>query len=123
MRCVAVNERRNRIFFMGSHYPALVPDQPVREKQLVWTQGCNFSFSPGDTFYSDREAYTLVWSEALKTMQFCLQVQASDAGSVTFQILVPNEDRTAVVRERIGIVKPSESVRLLITGTCIGMEE
>ena len=44
-----------------------------REKDLLYTQGSAFNFSPGDTFYDSVIAYEK-WDTALKNIAFCIQV-------------------------------------------------
>jgi len=72
----------------------------------VWTQGCNFSFKVGDTIYNSPRAYE-PWTQALPHVCVAIQVRSvtasggplvseSAAGVVTFDILVPNADKTAI---------------------------
>jgi hypothetical protein len=103
------------------------------ESTLVWTQGSAFSFKPGDTLYDTSKAYS-EWGEALGHLSLCISVeQATDAvperrkgqqgentprnkGSIHCSILIPNNDRTALMK--IGEFRRTqdEFVFLLIRG-------
>ena len=104
------------------------------EKTLQWTQGSTFSFETGDVLYDTRKAYE-PWPEAMKHINCCIQVrEASQAipgekksknkpgtprnsGIVTFDILVPDQSRTKLVKEKDKIeMKQDEFVRFLISG-------
>jgi hypothetical protein len=93
-------------------------------KKTRWTQGTNFSFNVGDTFYDAPEAYELPWAEAVKLIGYGIQVkdvQASEVGEVGFDILTPNEARTALSFRQMARATQAEFVRLLITGSCSGL--
>lgn len=85
--------------------------------QLVWTQGNSFSFNLGDRIYDSREVYELPWGDALKTINFAIFICGSNPAYVEFDIMVPNEQRTALVAQQRGVASPLEFVRLLITGS------
>lgn len=99
----------------------------VGERELVWTQGANFSFSVGDTIF-DNEAGYGPWDAALKQIRFCFQVSNATAvsppnprsprqsGSVTFTVSIPNEQRTVLSVVRTHTVTQDEFVRFLIVG-------
>ncbi len=102
-------------------------------KTLQWTQGSTFSFETGDIFYDTPKAYE-PWPEAMKHIKICIQVrEASQAipgekkekdkpgtsrnpGLVKFDILVPNENRTKLVKDGEEELTQDEFVRFLITG-------
>jgi hypothetical protein len=98
-----------------------------KKKTLMWTQGSSFSFKTGDTIYDTPDAYK-VWSEALKTIGLCVQVKTGAsavpaegdtgrfAGSVTFSILTPNNDRSKIVERGDHTMSQDEFVRFLISG-------
>ena len=58
----------------------------------VWTQGENFSFKEGDTFYDNVSAYTKPWGKALPDLNFSIQITSSESafgdnpGLLTFDI-------------------------------------
>lgn len=93
----------------------------------IWTQGANFSFAAGDTFYDTQQAYDR-WADALQHIHYCFHVSQATAvsppttatgrqpGSVTFTVSTPNEPRTALSHLRTSTVTQDEFVRLLITG-------
>jgi hypothetical protein len=85
---------------------------------LVWTQGGNFDFSEGDTLFDSRDAYEKPWAEALQTMRFALQVKNVSENIVAFDILEPNDVRSALVVHEHGRATMLEFIRLLITGSC-----
>jgi hypothetical protein len=96
-------------------------------KRVVWTQGAMFSFKQGDLIYDTADGY-LVWSAALQHIKICLSVTSAAEvtapqqgapripGSVGFDVFVPNQDRTAVVRAATGNLTQDGFVRLLISG-------
>ena len=98
-----------------------------KKKTLVWTQGSSFSFKIGDTLYDTPNAYR-VWSEALKSINLCIQVKTTSSagstegdsgrfpGSVTFTILTPNKDRSKIVERGEHIMTQDDFVRFLISG-------
>jgi hypothetical protein len=95
--------------------------------ETVWTQGSVFSFKPGDTIYDTPKAYS-VWAEAVQTIRLCVQVKSAiDAtspqpsvprspGSVEFDVLVPNSDRTRLVHTGSHVLTQDQFVRFLISG-------
>mgnify|MGYP001386779578 CR=1 FL=1 len=96
-------------------------------KVTRWTQGSLFSFKPGDTIYDTPKAYG-IWSEALKHLNLCVQVkdatsvsageanQGRTAGSVTFTILTPDNDRSQLVARGDHTLTQDDFVRFLIAG-------
>jgi hypothetical protein len=92
-----------------------------RQKQLSWTQGYVFSFSEGDILYDTAKAYES-WTEALKEMKVCIQVQSGTAasktfaGSVRFTTLVPDVQKKKLVKVKEETLTQEEFVRLLISG-------
>lgn len=105
-----------------------------KKKTLLWTQGSSFSFKTGDTLYDTPDAYE-VWGEALKTMGLCVQVETGtsadpvtdeggrSAGSVTFSILRPNEDRSKIVERCQHTMSQDDFVRFLILGPSAGLKK
>ena len=58
------------------------------------------NFQPGDTLYDTPDAYS-EWGGALQRIGYAIQVDSATpglAGRVTFTILRPNDQRTALVR-------------------------
>jgi len=106
-----------------------------KKKGLEWTQGSSFSFNRGDTLYDTSAAYN-VWSEALKSIGLCVQVNAASnaadnskenngpsAGSVTFSMLIPNSDRTKLVHIGEHTLTQDDFVRFLIMGLTADMKD
>ncbi|NQT88275.1 hypothetical protein HQ560_16020 [bacterium] len=101
-----------------------------------WIQASAFSFRPGDTLYDSPKAYG-TWAGALGQLRFALVVtDASPAvpakpasvapetaedvprapGVVAFDVLEPNEQRTALVRTAQQTLSQDEFVRFLVCG-------
>ena len=103
------------------------------KKKLEWTQGSTFLFKPGNILYDTPKAYE-PWSEALKHIKRCIQVKdASEAipgekgtkekpgaprnpGLVKFDILVPDESRSKLIKTEEEELTQDDFVRFLITG-------
>lgn len=93
----------------------------------VWTQGSAFSFSAGDTLY-DSSCQNMTWRDQLQVLQYCFQITQSlpafsatsatprGRGSVSFNVLVPNESRDALIRRQSLTVTQDDFVRILIAG-------
>ena len=93
----------------------------------IWTQGATFAFKPGDLVYDTEKAYE-EWSVALQHIGVAVQVQSAiDAtssqpgvarapGSVTFDVLLPNADRSRLVSSGCRTLTQDDFVRMLITG-------
>ncbi len=98
-----------------------------KQKTLTWTQGSSFAFKAGDTLYDTPDAYK-VWSEALKSINLCVQVKLGSsagpldggtgrfAGSVTFSILTPNDYRSRLVERADHTMSQDDFIRFLIGG-------
>lgn len=98
-----------------------------KKKTTVWTQGSSFSFKAGDVLYDTPDAYR-IWSEAIKHIGLCVQVDAASSagategrigrfsGTVTFSIFTPNEDRSKIVRRGAHTMSQDDFVSLLILG-------
>jgi uncharacterized cupin superfamily protein len=96
---------------------------------LTWTQGSNFSFAAGDVIYNDLRAYN-EWSEAMRHIRYCIRITTANpvtpgerlnkrnSGSVTFELLTPNNAATGIECQSRHTVTQDELVRLLITGNC-----
>ena len=95
------------------------------KSEIVWTQGPWFDFSEGDTFYDSVKAYK-PWN--LSNVRICLAVRkatptqpagngkARSPGTVIFDILTPNRDRTELKIRRQKASTQDDFVRLLIVG-------
>jgi hypothetical protein len=90
----------------------------------IWTQGSGFAFKAGDTIYDTGKAY-LEWKQALRHIKVCIQVRdaieaqagvASKSGSVSFDVLVPDEERSKLVLSTSSTLSQGEFVKLLISG-------
>lgn len=96
-------------------------------RTLVWTQGSEFTFSEGDTFYDTPDAYN-EWSEALKSISLCVQVKQAipagyaaegdirSPGSVTIDILKPDKRHSKLAWHDCFTLSQDDFVRFLITG-------
>lgn len=110
--------------------------------ELIWTQGANFSFAPGDVLYDTAHGYQ-EWGDALKHVRYCIQVVRGTAastplapsknsspgtqpipralrspGSVSLTISRPNEQKTGLSEICSASLTQDEFVRFLIGGTC-----
>lgn len=102
-------------------------EENEKEEILVWTQGSSFAFNSGDTLYDTHDAYK-VWSEALKTIGFCVRVKTSSnagptegdtgrsSGSIIFSILTPNKDQSKIVERGEHSMSQDDFVGFLISG-------
>lgn len=100
--------------------------------QMVWTQGSGFDFKAGDVFY-DVEANGQ-WSEAIQKIRICVRVitatpasvkeneRGRNAGSVQFEMLVPNQTRSALESRGNYALTQDDFVALLIAGEASGEE-
>ena len=103
-----------------------------RQQSLTWTQGSNFSFAAGDVIYNDPRAYN-EWLDALRHLRYCVHITTANSvtpgersstrnsGSVTFELLTPNDSKTGIECDSRHTVTQDDLVRLLITGTCRGL--
>lgn len=94
---------------------------------MKWTQGSWFHFEEGDTLYDSPKAY-LPWN--LNNFRICLDIRrASPAeppngtdriarypGAIIFDVLIPNEQRTQLVKHRETTMSQDDFVRMLIIG-------
>lgn len=99
----------------------------IKKTELVWTQGSAFFFEEGCTLYDTINGY-LEWSEAIKKIKLCIQIIKSveatpriadldrDPGSITFKILVPNQEKTKLTPLGDYIMTQDEFIRFLIAG-------
>lgn len=53
----------------------------------------NGIFSQGDTIYSDTVAYEKPWGEALKQLEYAVEVQGMDGDLIRFDVLHPNDEK------------------------------
>lgn len=101
-------------------------------KTLQWTQGSTFSFETGDILYDTPKAYE-PWPEAIQHINRCIQVREAspvipgekggkgkpgasrNPGSVRFDVLVPDQSRTKLVKDGEEELTQDEFVRFLIT--------
>ena len=103
-----------------------------KQQTLQWTQGGNFSFKQGDVIYDTPKAYD-EWARALHHLKLCICIKhATDAGSpeaegkqgraarqagfVAFDILQPNDQKTAIEKVGEHTCTQDEFVRFLING-------
>jgi hypothetical protein len=100
-----------------------------RQQTLIWSQGSSFSFAAGDVIYNDPRAYN-EWSNALPHVRYSFRITTASPvtlgegtntrkpGSVTFELLMPNDAKTGIECDSRHTVTQDDLVRLLITGTC-----
>ncbi len=102
-------------------------------KTLHWTQGSTFSFETGDVLYDTPKAYE-PWPEAMKHINRCIQVREAsqtipgekkgkdkprisrNPGFVKFDVLLPDQSRTKLVKDGEEELTQDEFVHFLITG-------
>ena len=75
-------------------------------------------FRVGDTIYDTPAAYDR-WSDALKRLRVCLTVTEANPGRegrVTFAMLRPNKERSAIVRSETRTMMQREFIRMLREG-------
>lgn len=95
------------------------PDGSVRRvSMLVPTQGPNYTFTRGDTFYDARAAYSQPWAEALQSIQKSVRVLTDPDvnGTLTIQIMRPNPERTTLIPGEIHDVESTAFVDYLRSG-------
>ena len=91
-----------------------------------WTQAGCFSFKKSDTLYDTPLAYK-EWGEALKVIKFCFVVTSALAsgvgdenkrypGSVTFQVYLPNANRSKLENAFDHTMSQDDFVKMLIEG-------
>jgi len=105
-------------------------------QQITWMQGIRFAFTQGDTLYDTQEAYSMKWSEALKSIKVVIKVmdgqpaepslnedvedetplQPGEPGYLKAQIFRPTEDRSGIFSDQLIECSQSEFVELLRTG-------
>jgi len=105
----------------------------VNGKQTMkWTQGSWFHFEEGDTIYDSPKAYGK-WD--LNDVQVCVDIrraspakpagaanrEARYAGTVIFDVLTPNDERTQLVKRQQMVMSQDEFIRMLIVGPPAGM--
>jgi len=100
------------------------------EGEHRWSQGSTFSFSAGDSIYDIPFEAGRPWSEDLKTLNICLEIEKAspvdvlgegdDAyrfpGSVECTVFTPDENRQSIVARGQVTMTQDEFVRMLITG-------
>ncbi len=107
---------------------------------LIPTQGYNYTFEHGMTFYDSPDAYK-IWCEALKSFNVCIDVCSSypnkksykfkykdgvlygDAtykyGPVSFDVFTVNKDKTGIEKIGHASLHADEFVELLATGSAL----
>ena len=97
------------------------------EKKLTWTQGPFFSFDRGDTLYDTQLAYQ-EWAKALEHISLCISIRNAspvitgpkgsprNPGKVFFEILVPNDKKTQLVKLNEHVMNQNDFVRFLVIG-------
>jgi hypothetical protein len=94
----------------------------------LWTQGAGFSFKTGDLLY-DSPSEDGVWSTVVQNIKRCVQVRSATdatnarqssgriAGTVLFDVLVPNSEKTRLVHCESHSVTQDQFVSYLIAGS------
>ena len=79
----------------------------AKKKEMRWTQGNIYDFHEGDTFYDTKLAYGK-WSEGLKVLKICVQVQfATSSGYVIYES-VTTKDKELNLSHQKGKAKPKD---------------
>ncbi|MBD3879786.1 MAG: hypothetical protein SR1Q5_08965 [Quinella sp. 1Q5] len=109
------------------------------KKELALTQGKLYNFQQGHVFYDDMAAYNDIWSDALKKINLCLQIDSATEsvdvrpivvrednrfvrrqklsyGSVDFSVYKPNAERTQLEKVKTFSCSQEQFVSLLRTG-------
>ena len=92
-----------------------------------WTQAGCFAFKAQDTFYDSPEGRSLVWIEALKTINFAIIVQSASSagvgenntrysGHVRFKVLRPNSTKDKMIETNEHTMTQDQFVEFLIDG-------
>lgn len=107
------------------------------KKALIPTQGYNYTFEHGMTFYDNPAAY-MIWNEALKNFKICIEVQKAypnkktysfkyengvlygeadyEYGTVVLDIYAVNAEKTGIKKVGYVDMRADEFVNLLISG-------
>lgn len=106
-------------------------DKATRQKSTTWhwTEGDSYDFHRGDIFYDAKQAYVSDWKEALLHIKEAVQVirlfneqgeeileqSDSETGNdfLEVAILIPNNERTTLVRLDTKTCRPKELVHYL----------
>ena len=113
----------------------------TRQKISIPTQGIDYLFGNGTTFYDDIRAYQLPWGEAIKVIDFYLEIHSSYAnkkpyefnkengilfvnpkfeyGTTTFDITRINHETGELEKPRRYYCYNDEFVKLLQFGYCV----
>ena len=108
------------------------------KKEPCLTQGSLYNFQRGSIFYDNLAAYTDIWGDALKKINFCVQIDAVSEsfavqtvgwadghlvrtpepiyGVVDFSVYSPNAERTRLEKIKSFSCRQDEFVSLLKTG-------
>ena len=121
------------------YYSNLIAEEET-EKNLILTQGKRYNFKSGEIFFDNIAAYEEIWQEALKKINFCVQIDSvteteiidiqkiifSDGkftnkiipiyGTVDFSVFKTNEQRTGFEKITNYSCGQDEFVELLKTG-------
>ena len=122
------------------YYSNLLIEGEDSEKNLILTQGNRYNFKRGEIFFDSISAYDEVWEEALKKLNFCVQIDSVTEtelveiqkiifldgkfmnqftpiyGTVDFSIYKTNEQRTGLEKIKNFSCRQDEFVELLKNG-------
>lgn len=111
----------------------LTPRKEGGRTVLVWTQGSAFDFKVGHVLHDTSKAYSMCWGEALRHIQYSIQItdaapaspaaprQARDPGRVTYTLYSPNRDYTALLKVGMYTTTQDAFLYFLISGIVVGL--
>jgi hypothetical protein len=76
----------------------------------------NGQFSEGDILYSNKSAYEKVWNEALKDLQYSIEVCSIASDKVEYRLWVPNFDQSKLEPKETNEVSTESFIELLRIG-------
>ena len=76
----------------------------------------NGQFSEGDRLYSQKSAYEKVWSEALKDLEYSIEVCGVASNQVKYRLLIPSLDRSKLELKETSEASTEDFIKLLRSG-------
>lgn len=73
-------------------------------------------FSEGDILYCEKTAYEKVWSEALKDLEYSIEVCSVSSDQVKYRVLIPNLDRSKLELKETSEASTEDFIELLRSG-------
>jgi hypothetical protein len=76
----------------------------------------NGLFSEGDILYSNKSAYEKVWSEALKDLDYSIEICGVASDQIKYKLLIPNLDRSKLEFKETSEASTEDFIELLRSG-------